>query len=201
MAAAEDLGRHVEGRAEDGGGVVVVCEQLGEAEVGDLDVAVVEEDVGELEVAVHDLVLDERLEGVEDLAEVLDDLVLRQHALPAHLGQHVAPVAVLQHEVVVVGRLLERVQLDDEGIVAGLQHLDLVLQQLVELACLRPRVPFMRYRQIDFTATSSSVSWCRPRNTSPNCPFPICYYSTYLSITLGINIYGHPHNNTYTSHT
>lgn len=119
-------------------------EQLGEPEVGDLDVAVVEEDVGELEVAVHDLVLDEGLEGVEDLAEVLDDLVLRQQSLPAHLGQHVAPVAVLQHEVVVVRGLLEGVQLDDEGVVAGLEHLNLVLQQLVELACVCTRVPLMR---------------------------------------------------------
>lgn len=119
-------------------------EQLGEPEIGDLDVAVVEEDVGELEVAVHDLVLDEGLEGVEDLAEVLDDLVLRQQSLPAHLGQHVAPVAVLQHEVVVVRGLLEGVQLDDEGVVAGLEHLNLVLQQLVELACVCTRVPLMR---------------------------------------------------------
>ena len=145
-----------------------------------------EEDVGELEVAVHDLVLDEGLEGVEDLAEVADDLVLREHALPAHLGEHVAPVAVLQHQVVVVRRLLERVQLDDEGVVARLQHLYLVLQQLVELPCVSHPVPFMRSRQIDFTATYSSDYWCRPRNTSPNCPLPICYSSTYLSITFGI---------------
>lgn len=134
LVAAEHFRCHVERRAEDSGRVVVGGKQLGKAEVGDLDVAVVEQDVGELEVAVHDLVLDEGLEGVEDLAEVLDDFVLRQESFLAHLGEHVAAVAVLEHEVVVVGRLLERVQLDDEGVVAGLEHLDFVLQQLVELA-------------------------------------------------------------------
>jgi hypothetical protein len=78
LAVAEDFGGHVEGGAEHGGGVVLSGQQFGESEVGDLDVVAVEEDVGELEVPVHDLGVDKGLEGVEDLPEVLQHLLLWQ---------------------------------------------------------------------------------------------------------------------------
>lgn len=92
-----------------------------------------EQDVSELEVPVHDLVLDEGLEGIEDLAEVLDDLFLREQSFLPDLGEHISSIAVLEHEVVVVGGLLEGVELDYVRVVAGLQHFDLVLKQFVKL--------------------------------------------------------------------
>ena len=93
-----------------------------------------QQNVGQLEVSVHDLVVHQSLESIKDLGEVPQNLLLRQSACLLDPRQHVPAIAVLQHEVVIMRSLLERVQLDDVRVVAGLQHLYLVLQQLVELA-------------------------------------------------------------------
>ena len=62
-----DLRRHRYRGAELRLGHVVAC--LGEAEVSDDDVVLVEKDVREFEVSVHDFVLMENLEAVHDLLE------------------------------------------------------------------------------------------------------------------------------------
>ena len=122
-----------------------------------------EEDVGEFEISVHDFAVDKGLEGVEDLGGVLEDQLLGEGALLLDLGQHVASVAVLEHQVVVVGGLLEGQQLDDVGVVAALEHLDFVFEQLVELAWMGERVPLIMSRLMVLMATTSMVSWCLPR--------------------------------------
>jgi len=71
-------------------------------------------------------------------------------------------------------------------IVACFQYFNLILQELVKLAYLILRLPLIMSLRMDLMATTSSVSWCRPLNTSPNWPLPILSYSTYLSITFGI---------------
>jgi hypothetical protein len=77
-------------------------------------------------------------------------------------GQHVPSVAVLQHEIVVVGSLLEIVEFDDVGVVAGLEHLDLVFEQLVEFAFVRGGVPLIMSRRIVLIATTSRLYWWMP---------------------------------------
>ena len=134
LAVAQHLGGHVEGTAQHGVGVVFPHQQFGKAEVGDLDLALVQQNVGQFEVAVHDLVGGEGLEGIQDLPQVGQHFLLRDLTLLPHLRQHVSPVAVLQHEVVVVRSLLEGYQFDDVGVVAGLEHFDFVFEQFVEFA-------------------------------------------------------------------
>ena len=92
------------------------------------------EDVGEFEVAMHDLVLDEGLEGVEHLEEELDGLILLQGLLLLEVLHEVALVAVHEDEVEVVGGLLDIVELDYVYVVAGLEDFDLVFEELHELA-------------------------------------------------------------------
>lgn len=87
-----------------------------------------------------------------------------------------------------MGCFLEGEQFDDVGVVASFKHFDFVLEQLVELACVRCEIPLIMSRRMVFTATTSSDYWWHPLNTSPNCPLPIFYSSTYLSMTLGMNM-------------
>ena len=101
--------------------------------------------------------LGEGLEGIEDLAKVLDDLLLGELALLAHLGQHVAVIAILHHEVEMVCGFLDGVELDDVRVVAGLQDLDFVLEEFVELACIARGVPLMVSRLMALIATSCLV--------------------------------------------
>jgi hypothetical protein len=91
-----------------------------------------QQDIGQLEVPMHDLVFDQSMEGIQDLAEVLNDILLRQNAFIPYLGQHITSIAIFQHQIVIVGCFLQGIQLDYVGIIAGLQHLYLVLQQLVK---------------------------------------------------------------------
>ena len=83
---------------------------------------------------MHDLALDEGLEGVEDLHEVLQRLLLGQLLLVFEIGEQVALVAVLEYEVDVVGGLLDVDEPDDVVVLAALEHLDLVLEEFGELA-------------------------------------------------------------------
>lgn len=85
------------------------------------------EDVGKFEVSMHDLVLVEGLEGVEDLEEELDGLFLRERLVLLKVLGEIAFVAVLEDQIEVVGGLLDVVELDDVSVIAGLKHFDLVL--------------------------------------------------------------------------
>jgi hypothetical protein len=85
------------------------------------------EDVGKFEVSMHDLVLVEGLEGVEDLEEELDGLFLRERLVLLKVLGEIAFVAVLEDQIEVVGGLLDVVELDDVSVIAGLEHFDLVL--------------------------------------------------------------------------
>jgi hypothetical protein len=85
------------------------------------------EDVGKFEVSMHDLVLVEGLEGVEDLEEELDGLFLRERLVLLEVLGEIAFVAVLEDQIEVVGGLLDVVELDDVSVIAGLEHFDLVL--------------------------------------------------------------------------
>jgi hypothetical protein len=85
------------------------------------------EDVGKFEVSMHDLVLVEGLEGVEDLEEELDGLFLRERLVLLEVLGEIAFVAVLEDQIEVVGGLLDVVELDDVSVIAGLKHFDLVL--------------------------------------------------------------------------
>lgn len=114
--------------------------------------------VGEFEVAMEYLVLEEVMKAIDDFAEYLDGLLLSEVLALLDVAVEIAVVAVLQHQVVVVGCLLHVVELDDVVALAALQHLDLALQQLLELACVHPRVPFTFSRRMDFTAMSLLVA-------------------------------------------
>lgn len=82
LLVVEHLRSHVERRPQHRGRHIGVgAQQLGEAEVGDLDVAVVLQDVGQFEIAVHDVVPHERLEAVQDLEQIVHCLVLHQRLL------------------------------------------------------------------------------------------------------------------------
>lgn len=122
-----------------------------------------EKDIGQLEIPMHDLVLDQSMEGIQDLAEVLDDILFRQNAFIPYLGQHISSIAIFQHQVVIVRCFLQSVQLDYVGIIAGLQDFYLVLQQLVKFAWVIHYVPLIMSLRMDLMATSSRVSWCLPR--------------------------------------
>jgi hypothetical protein len=134
LCASQNFGGHVERGAEHGVRKLLIGEKLGEAEVSDFDFAVVHEDVGEFEIAVHDLVLVECLEGIEDLDEELDRFLLGEGLVLLEVLGEVALVAVFEDEVEIVGSLLDVVELDDVSIIAGLEHLDFVLEEFQELA-------------------------------------------------------------------
>ena len=68
------------------------------------------------------------------MCRILEHQLLGDGALFFDLGQHVATVAVLQHQVVVVGCLLEGQQFYYVSVVARFKHLDLVLEQFVKLS-------------------------------------------------------------------
>lgn len=78
-----------------------------------------QEYVCQFEVPMHDLMLDQRMEGIQNLTEILDDILLWQNSLFSNFGEHVAAVAILEHQVVVVGSLFQSVQLYHVRIVAS----------------------------------------------------------------------------------
>ena len=114
-----------------------------------------QQDIGQFEVSMHDLVVDQCLEGIQDLVEVLQNQFLWQFALFLDHLQHVPAVAVLQHQVVVVRGLLQSNQFDDVRVVAGLKHFDFVLQQLVEFAWdMDVTIPLIMSRLMVLMATT-----------------------------------------------
>lgn len=104
------------------------------------------------------LMLEEVVETIDDLAEYLNGFFLSEVLALLDVAIQIAVVTVLQHQVVVVGCLLHVVELDDIVALAALQHLYLTLQQLFELPCVPPHVPFTFSRRIDFTAMSLLVA-------------------------------------------
>lgn len=104
------------------------------------------------------LMLVEVVEAIDDLAEYLNGFLLSEVLALLDVAIKIPVVAVLQHQVVVVGCLLHVVELDDVVALAALQHLNLALQQLLELACVPPHVPFTFSRRMDFTAMSLLVA-------------------------------------------
>ena len=92
------------------------------------------ENVSKFEIPVHDFAFDEGLEGVQDLYEVLKSLFLREFFLGLDGCEQIALVAELEDEIDVVDSLLDVNEPDDIIILTTLQHLNLVLQQLRELA-------------------------------------------------------------------
>ncbi len=116
------------------------------------------EDIGQFEVPVKDFMVVEMSEAVDDLTEDLHCFLLSQEPPLLDVGVEVALVAVLEHEVVVVGCLLHVVQLDDVVALATLEHLDLAFQEFLELACMGGRVPLTFSRRMDLTAISLLVA-------------------------------------------
>lgn len=71
---------------------------------------------------------------MQDLHEVLQGLLLWQLLLALEVGQQIALVAVLEDEVDVVGCFFDVDQPYDVVVLAAFEHLDLVLEELGELA-------------------------------------------------------------------
>lgn len=112
------------------------------------------EDIGQFEVPVHNLVLDDGLEGVENLDKKLDGLFFGDGFVLLEVLLKIALVAVLEDEIEIIGSFLYIVQPDDVFIIASPEHLDLVLQQLQKLPCIGPFLPFMFSRLMALMAIS-----------------------------------------------
>lgn len=97
-------------------------------------------------------------EPIDDLTEDLDCFLLSQKPPFLDVGVQVALVAVLEDQVVVVRGLLHVVQLYDVVALATLEHLDLALQEFLELACMDGRIPLTFSRRMDLTAISLLVA-------------------------------------------
>lgn len=133
----EDFGRHVDGRPKHGFGHVGLLQAFAEPEISELDDALVEEDVVGFEVAVHDVVLVEDLEGVDELLEDEEGLLFGNDPLLAENALKRASVAVLVDEVEVVGRLEHVDVLDDVLVLLDVrQNVDLVDRALLQLLVL-----------------------------------------------------------------
>ena len=92
------------------------------------------EDVSELEISVHNLILDEGSESVEDLNKEFDGFLLVEDLFLFQISRQVAFIAILQNEVEVVGSFFDVVELDDVTIVACFKDLYFVLKQLHKLS-------------------------------------------------------------------
>lgn len=75
--------------------------------------------IGQFKVPVHNLILDQCLEGIEYLHKEFHSLILTEHLLKSYVFSEVTLIAVLHYQVVVVVGLLEIVEFDDVGVVAG----------------------------------------------------------------------------------
>lgn len=84
------------------------------------------EDISQLEIPVHNLILDDGLESIENLYEKLNSLLFRDGLILLEVLLKVALVAVLKDKIEIVGSFLDIVQSDDIFIIASSEHLDLV---------------------------------------------------------------------------
>ena len=90
---------------------------------------------------MENLIFVQVLKPVDALAQNFNGLLLRQKPSFLDVGIEIPLIAVLQNEVVVVGRLLHIVQLDDVAALATLQHFNLAFEEFLELACVGEDVP------------------------------------------------------------
>lgn len=88
--------------------------------------------IGKFEVPVHDFVLDEGLEPVQDLYKVLYCFFLGNVFLFLDVGTQIALVTKLQDEVNVINCFFDVNQTDNVVIFACFENLDLVVQKLCE---------------------------------------------------------------------
>ena len=116
------------------------------------------ENISQFEVTMHDFVFDQCLESIHDLTEILDNLLLLEPTFFLDFLQHVPTITVLQHQVVVIRRLLKSKQLNYVRVVTRLQHLYLILQQLVKLPSIITQLPLMVSLRIVLMATTCNVS-------------------------------------------
>lgn len=134
----QQLGRHVDGRPQHRPrDLILGLEGLAEAEVGQLDGAVVQQQVFWFEVAVHDAVPVQQAEGIGDLREELERGGEGEGAALAEKLFESAAVAVLIDEVVVIGGF-EHVDVADDvrvGVEGG-EDVDLVEGAFLELGAL-----------------------------------------------------------------
>mmetsp|Transcript_24197 Transcript_24197/g.63890 ORF Transcript_24197/g.63890 Transcript_24197/m.63890 type:complete len:496 (-) Transcript_24197:329-1816(-) len=132
----DDLGREVLGRAADGPRALVRRDDLGEAKVDNLEVAVlVDEQILGLEVAVGDEVVVQVLEGEGDVGRVEGDVRLRELAALAldDIGEHreeLSPLNEVEEQVEVLRVLEGATQLEQEGVVADAEQVTLLLDVL-----------------------------------------------------------------------
>jgi len=134
----QQFGRHVDGRAEHRPrNLILGLEGLAEAEISQLDGAVVEQQVFGFEVAVHDAVPVEQAEGTGDLHQKLESSGNGERAALSEKLFKSAAVAVLIDEVVVIGGF-EHVDVADDvgmGVERG-ENVDLVERAFLELGAL-----------------------------------------------------------------
>lgn len=94
---------HIQRRPQNGFNLLVLrLEEFGEPEVGDFNYTVVAQDIRQFKVAMHDLVLDQGLEGMQDLDDTLHRFFLREPLPELQIGLHIPLVAVFEDQVDVV---------------------------------------------------------------------------------------------------
>jgi len=120
---------------------VLAAQHFTEPEVGNLSNSIMSENVGQLEVPMQNFILVEMLEPIDALTQYFNRFLLSQKSSFFDVGIKVSFVTIFKHKIVVVGGLFHVVQLDDVAALATLQHLNLRLEQLFELACMNKGVP------------------------------------------------------------
>lgn len=90
---------------------------------------------------MQNFILVEMLEPIDALTQYFNRFLLSQKSSFFDVGIKVSFVTIFKHKIVVVGGLFHVVQLDDVAALATLQHLNLRLEQLFELACMNEGVP------------------------------------------------------------
>lgn len=83
--------------------------------------------IRQLEIPVHDFVLDDGLEGIQNLYKELNGFLLIQGLLLFQINRQIAFITVLQNQVKIIGRFLDIIQFDNVTVITCLQHFDLVL--------------------------------------------------------------------------
>lgn len=119
LISSKNLRSHIKRRAQHSSCIIFTWKQLREAKISDFDVSIMQKYVCQFEVPMHDLMLDQRMESIQNLTKILNDILLWQNSLFSNFGEHVTAVAILEHQVVVVRSFLQSVQLYYVRIVAS----------------------------------------------------------------------------------
>lgn len=112
------------------------------------------EDIGQFKISVHDFILDQGLEGMEDLNKIFDSLVFVDLLLLLEVSPEVSLVAVVQDQIDVVGSLLDVDEANDVVIFAGLEHFYLVVEEFGKLSYIPLEVPLILDLLMVLMATS-----------------------------------------------